>query len=122
MTVSPLVVVPVKVQLETVDAVCLNVSAVVVKSQATHTHPWGAVGRFITGEQDPELDAKLPDVAPPVKLVGVPHPEAIVNVAPLDITPLVDAVPLMITRLDADGAVVPMPMKPVDELTDIVAP
>ena len=49
----------------------------------------GAVGSVITGEQVVVAVTKLPVAAPPVNVIGadppVPHPEAMVNLAPPEI-------------------------------------
>ena len=84
---SPETTVPERVQLDVDFAVCVRRSAGVVRSLASQYHPFGAVGSPITGAHAACPAAKEPEVEPPVKEVGVPHPDAMVNVVPFEMTP-----------------------------------
>ena len=85
MSLAPVFALPVSVQLPVPVAVCLNVTVVVVMSQAEHHQPFGDVGRPITGLQAlAVVFLNWPVVAPPVKLPECVQPDEIVNVVPLE--------------------------------------
>ena len=81
---SPLTTVPANVAVVVEYAVSFMVSVVVVTSHTEHAQPLVAVDEapiVTTAVQEIACARNEPAVAPPVKLVGVPQPEA-VNVDP----------------------------------------
>ena len=96
--------VPERVQLEAELAVRCTVSVVVVRSLPSHTHPFGAVGRFTTTVDAPLLPvhSKLPAVEPPVSELLLAHaPVPLLNVK---------VVPELIAQPTAQLAIVNLPV------------
>jgi hypothetical protein len=83
---SPLTTVPVKVAVVVEVALCLIVSAGVVRSLLQHDHPCVAVApaNVIRGEHAVCPATNEPALGPPVRLVVVPHPDVTVKVVPDD--------------------------------------
>lgn len=89
-------VVPLKVAVVIVEAVCFNVSVVVVTSHTEHAQPFGAVAvlpKVIVGAQAIAPERNDPAVAPPTKVFSV-QPPFDVNFRPAEMKPEASAKPL----------------------------